>query len=366
MSHNDADNGMSSKPADAADEHDDTRKWSELKPLPEGSRWSHSCCAIDEHRMIIIGGINATWNAVSSGLIYDSRTRQMTPLPNDMPAARAESRAVANAENMYVIGGWGAGSRNAVYRLSLETYEWTVMAPMSTVRYDCAVVLKGDYIYVFGGSGRDGNSLALTERYSIIDNTWQPLPDMAKVRRCHCALVLDNDIYIVGDYRSCFDIFDIVSLSWRTEGNLHDLPEMRDYSAAIVLRDRYLVVIGGQFYTKKGFGHAANCFIYDRIFNRWSSTPMSMDMVTTRFKHTVAVLGEKIIVVGGRGGNFGKPLSSMEFIEAHDLLEYSPLNYPLPHSYFNKILQIVKANGEGCIDDGVNNASPPKRLKHES
>ncbi len=54
---------------------------------------------------------------------------------------------------MFVIGGRGAdnGVVNTVYRLSLETYEWTTMAPMGAARCGCAGVLFNDYVYIFGG-----------------------------------------------------------------------------------------------------------------------------------------------------------------------------------------------------------------------
>ena len=103
--------------------------------------------------MIILGGKDDDGNVLSSGFIYDARTEHSTPLPNDMPAARYLFCAVSNKRYMYVIGGVDADSRvvNTVYRLSLETYECTTMAPMGTVQSACAVVLLGNYIYIFGG-----------------------------------------------------------------------------------------------------------------------------------------------------------------------------------------------------------------------
>ena len=111
---------------------------------------------------------------------------------------------------MFVIGGVPARGivSNTVYRLSLETFEWTTMAPMGTARYGCAAVRKGDYIYVFGGFS--GSVLRLVERYSIIDNAWESLPDMEKERYDHCAVAgPEDDIYIVGGYHR-IDTLDIL------------------------------------------------------------------------------------------------------------------------------------------------------------
>ena len=114
---------------------------------------SHGCCVIDEHRMIILGGMDDDDNVMSSGFIYDTRTEQSTSLPNEMPEALCWFSAVANKRYMYYIGGRGADYRvvNTVYRLLLDTYTWTTMAPMGPARCGCACVLLGDYVYIFGG-----------------------------------------------------------------------------------------------------------------------------------------------------------------------------------------------------------------------
>ena len=59
------------------------------------------------------------------------------------------------------------------------------MTPMGTARCECAGVLLDDYIYIFGGIG-----LASVERYSIVGNTWEDLPDMAAARSSHCAVAV--------------------------------------------------------------------------------------------------------------------------------------------------------------------------------
>ena len=122
--------------------------------MPQGGRHDHGCCKIDDHCMIIMGGIN-TDGILSSGMIYDARTELWTPLPNDMPDPLRNFGIAGNDKYVFVIGGMTNLGRlsKAVYQLSLETFEWTFMAPMGTARFRLAAVRKGDYIYVFGGVG---------------------------------------------------------------------------------------------------------------------------------------------------------------------------------------------------------------------
>ena len=238
----------------------------------QGGRAAHGCCVIDEHRMIILGGVDCGY-VMSSGFIYDARTKRSTPLPNDMPAARRDFSAVANERFIFVIGGCDADDRavNTLFRLSLETYQWTTMAPMRTARASCAGVLLGDYLYIFGGSGY--YNLTSVERYSIIGNNWEDLPDMAAARWRHCAVAaLRNKIYILGGFphTRVLEVFDTALLQWRTEASLCDMPMERGGAAAVVLKNRYLVLIGG---LDEGYKITAGCLIYDCSINQWNSTP---------------------------------------------------------------------------------------------
>mmetsp|Transcript_23954 Transcript_23954/g.36913 ORF Transcript_23954/g.36913 Transcript_23954/m.36913 type:complete len:370 (+) Transcript_23954:127-1236(+) len=325
----------------------------------QGSRYDYACTAIDEHRMVIIGGVDIDGFLLSNGAIYDSRTEHShawTPLPNDMPTALFDCRAVATETCVLVIGGRGShGVVNTVYRLSLETYKWTTMASMHVSRALCAAVRVKDFIYVFGGYNCE--TLVSVERYSIADDVWWALPDssMAEGRYNHCAVALDStgyrsaccEIYIVGGCKiySDVEIFDTVSLRWKKKGveEKHRIPEgmRRSNAATVVLKDRYLVVVGGYYGDEGSLAASSGCLIYDRLFHRWSKPPSigSLNMNTARAFHTAAVLGENIVVAGGRNGVY-KRLNSMELIDIDDLLEYSPVVYPLPPFHFNQILQI--------------------------
>merc|ERR1712226_1750245 len=161
--------------------------------------------------------MDAARNVLSSGFIYNVRTQQSTPLTNDMPAALVGCCVVVNDEFVYVIGGRDANDDyvNTVYRMCLETFKWTTMAPMGTTRDGFAAILKDGYIYVLGGY--NGRSLSSTERYCIANNTWEQLPDMPDgFRYCHCAVsTTGSEIYIVGGGYGTVDVFDTSSLSWK-------------------------------------------------------------------------------------------------------------------------------------------------------
>ena len=155
------------------------------------------------------------------------------------------------------------------------------------------------YIYVFVGYSNNG-SLSSTERYSIDNNAWEGLPCMPNgPRYYHCAVPsAGSEIYIVGGLDTCsVQVFDTATITWKNETHLHNMPEERSYTAAIVRKKKYLVMIGGS--DKYGAAPFASCLIYDSSSNNWSSTPASMDMIQARNTHIAAVLDENIAVAGG-------------------------------------------------------------------
>ena len=138
---------------------------------------------------------------------------------------------------------------------------------MGTAPDAFAGVLLGDYVYIFGGYFSSSMfELASVERYSIVANNWQNLPDMAVARCGHCAVAaMRNNIYILGGGTRVLEVFDTTSLDWREEASLCDMPKSRDGAAAVVLKNRYLVMIGGYNFEE---GEAtAGCLIYDCSIN---------------------------------------------------------------------------------------------------
>merc|ERR1712110_1147282 len=138
---------------------------------------------------------------------------------------------------------------------------------------------------------------------------------MPRGPRVNCCAVstTGSEIYIVGGRTCSVDVFDTISLTWKNPTYLRDMPGDRWYAAAVVLKNKYLVVIGG--FGKDGV--TAGCLIYDIWGNRWSSTPAS-NMIEARSSHYAAVLDGKIVVAGGRDQDH-KVLASVECIDADAL-----------------------------------------------
>ena len=188
------------------------------------------------------------------------------------------------------------------------------MALMEISLTACADMLLGDCTYIFGGYSDEYGELTSVERYSILGNTWEDLPNMGVARWDISAVAaLRNDIFILGGYDSrVLALFDTELLEWKAEAILCDMPGLKGAAAAAVLKNRYLVVIAGK---GEYFDRSAGWLIYDCWSNQWSRKSASVNMFTARDGHTAAVIDGEIVVAGGQY------LSSMECIDANDILK---------------------------------------------
>jgi N-acetylneuraminic acid mutarotase/glucose/arabinose dehydrogenase len=137
----------------------------------------------------------------SDVLVYDPGTDTWTaaaPLPG--PAVENPA-VVAVGDKLYAFGGStfafsGAVTNAAVYDPAQNS--WTPLAGMATGRGGAAAAAIGTKIYVAGGMGGDGASLASVEVFDTVTQTWSSAPAMSTRRDNPAAAVADGKLYIFG------------------------------------------------------------------------------------------------------------------------------------------------------------------------
>lgn len=103
-----------------------------------------------------------------------------------MQDARRALAVVAMPDGIYAIGGYdGSKYLATVEKFCLMTSKWVKVKPMNTARCTLTAVASADcqYIYVIGGY--NGAPLAITERYSVLTDTWEFLAPMITKRFMH-------------------------------------------------------------------------------------------------------------------------------------------------------------------------------------
>ena len=82
---------------------------------------------------------------------------------------------------LYIAGGYnGTEHLNTVERYDLELETWITCAPMNKARSAFGLVAYNDCLYACGGFNQ--SFLSSVEKYTVNDDTWQPVASMINER----------------------------------------------------------------------------------------------------------------------------------------------------------------------------------------
>ena len=116
-----------------------------------------------------------------------------------MPHPSADVSAVRVGDEILMFGGTQAGQGIATAQAwQPQTNRWRLLQPMPVARATRAVVHQG-MVYLVGGF--DGKqALTRFERYDPATDTYQILPPLPQKISAHSASVLNNSLWVFGDY----------------------------------------------------------------------------------------------------------------------------------------------------------------------
>jgi len=244
--------------------------------------------AIDNNRILVVGGFSSGGGVLSSGEIYDLRNNSWKTLSSKMPTRRAGCSGVLIGDKVYIIGGIRKKSMDV---FDVKTYEWEKTIPMETVRSWCSAVGYGNDILVFGGENTEDKA----ERFNVDANVWETLPPMPRKRSTCCAVRIGNKIYLLGGIsQTAVDVFDLDSMTWDKNGAIQNLMlTERDYCCAVSIQ-HYLLIIGGRDNTGK---HLKSAEIFDTISK--TSAILPTPLIYNRYDSVAAVINSSHVVVAG-------------------------------------------------------------------
>lgn len=151
-------------------------------------------------KMYAVGGKNSTGH-LNTLLIYDPASGTWSQGAN-LPGEGVENPAVAVLNGkLYVFGGSTAPFSGAVANAAVydpASNSWTQLADMPTPRGGPTAQAVDGVIYVIGGMGGNGASLATVEVYNPGTNSWQAAPSLTYVRDNPGSAVLNGQIYVFG------------------------------------------------------------------------------------------------------------------------------------------------------------------------
>jgi hypothetical protein len=241
------------------------------------------------------------------------------------PMKRYENAYVCVGDRFYLVGG---RYTRPVEFFSPADNRWTAVpnsVPPFQMHHFQAVELNG-LIYVVGAftgyyPGETGISHVYI--YNPATNAWIKSTEIPAARRRGAAgaVAYNGKIYVVGGIvgghswgcTAWFDEFDPAAGTWTV---LSDAPRVRDHFQAVVVDDK-LYAVGGrdttgtpdEFFSKT----PTEVDVYDFLTGQWST--LDEDLPTGRAAPAVAVLDNKILVMGGESAQY----DAHNQTEAYDL-----------------------------------------------
>ena len=191
-------------------------------------------------------------------------------------------------EPMVVVAGGSNGEEhlNSVEMFSFCNGKWTMLKPMKEEHYDASSVVYNDQVFVLGGSGKNGGmesveKLSLNAVHVDSSTTWENFhTKLPRKLQGHCSVVYNGQLILIGGFDA----------SKRAHS---------DCITEVTLAPPY-------------------------------ATKLLAAMPQTRFRHCVAMFGDKILILGGMVDLFySASLASVMLydITKNEFQELAPLPY---------------------------------------
>jgi N-acetylneuraminic acid mutarotase len=274
---------------------------------------TESLSVVVNGRWYLFGGFNSGFQPQKTSYAFDPQTNKYTQIA-DMPEALTHVSAQAYGNKVYFVGGYVGktsggqtfgSAKTWVYDTAANTWSQGVNLPEARAGGGSAVI--GNYLYYYGGETLNRASTSnKTWRLDLTNPsaTWQVRANMPEGRNHLSSVAYNGLIYAFGGQTGYDDnlvaktdvwSYDPAADAWTRRASL---PGPRSHVV------NSYVVTGGKLYVFGGeSAHKAtlsSTIVYDFANNSWSSaTPLPR----ARMSACVALLGDKIYVVGGYNGS---------------------------------------------------------------
>jgi len=267
-----------------------------LTPLQE-----HAVVVLDG-QAVVIGGFEPPFNTTTRVEAYDPVSDSWSSLA-DLPDKVHHAQAAVVDGSVYLLGTLEGLTMSAVavaWVLDPGAQSWAEITPLPAgfERGGGAAVALDGRIHVVGGL-RGGEAVAEHHVYDPLDDSWQALASMDRVRDHLGAVALDGLVYAVGgragsigSHTDSVASYDPVSDAW-TE--LAPMPTSRGGLAVAVL-DGLIYAFGGEGNDDAESGVFPQAQAYDPATDAWVELP---DMPVPRHGLGAAAIDGRIFLPGG-------------------------------------------------------------------
>lgn len=254
------------------------------------------CASVIDGKMYVFGGVSHTNDdepiECNELLVYDGEIDKWAKVDSlgDKPMSRVGATMSAVGSKLYLFGGLNNdhGWLNDVNLFDSVLNKWETIevkgkGPCPRDKL-CSTVI-GEKIYLFGGFGPQSLEEELTEEE--IDTEDEDIPEEADQNAAHFGWF--NDIFV----------FDTVSCCWTNPMQMNlGVPTARAASS-MCSYGKKIIIFGG----RDSEARRNDVNIFDTETRKWQTFDVSGKKPATRSFHTCSVVGNRMVIIGGRASD---------------------------------------------------------------
>ncbi|NXY19435.1 KLH38 protein, partial [Atrichornis clamosus] len=280
--------------------------------------------------LIIIGGRKDSQQTTRDVLLYDDKTNQWLSLAK-LPMRLYKASAVSLHSNIYVIGGMPVSNKKSlvsgnIYIYSLKLNHWRLIEHMLVPRYSHRSLAYKNYILSFGGIGENQEILNSVERYDSVYNTCESMANMPVAVLNPAVAAKDQRVYLFGGediMQNPVRLIQVYHVCRNTWFRMETRVVKNVCAPAVVIGDQ-IIIVGG--YTRR-------VIAYDTKGNKFVKCA---DMKDRRMHHGATVIKNKLYVTGGRCLTSDNVIKDLDSLDCYDpeTDTWTPKG-KLPHKLFD-------------------------------
>ncbi len=312
----------------------DGTKWTRAPDLPTPRE--HLAMVTDGTYAYVVGGRELSSDKNSAALErFDPKAREWSALA-PLPAARGGlGAAYADGRIMAVGGEEPTTVDNSVFAYDVKSDTWSTLPALPTARHGLSVSAVGKTLFTFDGAAKPthtdsvgaGEAIDLPPRRLAPAPKWRELKDAPIARQFSGTTVDDGTLWIAGGLTQDAATaavwgYDAAIDTWK-QGP--DLPLPLHHLMAVTYKGE-VVVMGGWTPVNGNLSGGSSDKVFALRNGAWVPLP---SLPTPRIAAAAAVVGDKIVVVGGQTG--GKLNPTTEVFDGTAWHDAAPIPTPREH-----------------------------------
>ncbi|XP_048738343.1 kelch domain-containing protein 1-like [Ostrea edulis] len=316
--------------------------WNKLESDNSLSPREGQCSCVTEDSMYLFGGVLHTEELTESNDLirfsFGTKRWEKVTSVGELPAPRTGGSLVAVDNCLYLFGGLShsTGWFNDLFMFDTNTNRWSAVEAEGTApgpRDKLQAVAMGHWLYFFGGFGpkstdmdddddeewedEENEDLPSDQEgaefgwfndlhvFDTVNKKWsQPMQmnlGVPTARAAHVMCAVDKLLVIFGgrdieSRQSDVHIFNTETRKWDMEMKVQgQKPEPRSFHSAVSIGNK-LVVVGGR---GKENQHFADVHMFNCESKSWSQVKQNGAVPEGRSQHSLGVVGDKVIMYGG-------------------------------------------------------------------